>query len=143
MKLIEEQDDLSQLTVWQKYLLCSSIIWSPAHEKDRREFRLYWGHYKKNAETGNHQYKKKELKIATDDHKEENLLADCLYCTASAKAVSQPSDRTKNLLVTRAYNDKNSFYILIEERGVVRLKEYIKNSPILMNARVPFTNDPE
>lgn len=141
--MIEDKDDLSALSIWQKFLLCSSIILSPTHENDRHKFSLSWINYDKYLKEGIHRYETKLLTFDNNSYEEENWLADCLYCTPPAEAADDPNTIKRNLLVTRAYNDKHSLYVLQEEQRVIRFKDYVEKVPILMNYRVPFTNDPE
>lgn len=141
--MIEQQDDLSALSKWQKFLLCSSIILSPTYERNRHKFHLSWITYTKHLKDGIHQYREKLLTFNDNNDEVEKWWADCLYCTPFTEASNHPSGIQTNLLLTRAYDDKYSLYVLMEEYGVVRFKEYIENVPILMNSHMPFTDDPE
>lgn len=138
VQMIEERDNISELSIWQKYLLCTNIVLSPNYEENRRKFRLNWIKYNRMAETNIHLYRRKCLSFVNDEYNKESWCAECLYCNSQQK---DPPAHPTNLILTRAYNDKHSLYVLVEKDGKIHLKDYAKNVAILMNARVPFTND--
>lgn len=140
--MIEQRNDLSALSEWQKFLLCSSTILSSNSVNDDQTLSLNWIDYKKNVEK-KEQHALIRLTFNDNNYEKEIRWANCLYCTPRIEAAGDSRTIKRNLLLTSAYNDKHSLYILLEENGVIRLKKYVENVPILMNTHVHFTDDPE
>lgn len=119
--------------------MCSSIIFSPINEKtDFDQLSSDWLKFKENASV----YENKPLAFRKYTvPMDEKWTADCVNCRSSFEKVNVFSKIPANLFFTRTYDDKYSVYVMMEENGSLYFDEYIKNVPILMNFRVPITDD--
>lgn len=131
------------MSIWQNFLLCSSIISSPIYENDRSNFSFDWTSFKKNAVQENTiKHENKLLTFKNEEHFAEEWISDYVYCKSSIQEDLDPLTTKKNLLITRSYDDNFSIYVSTEENGITVLSGYFKNVHILMNAHVPTLNDP-
>lgn len=143
IELINQKDNISELSTWQMFLVCYSIISSPVRKSDLYKFSLDWAEFKANVEKNEPRFENKSMSFRNEALTNEKWTADCVSCWSSIENSGIFSKTTVvNLFFTHSLDDKYSVYVLKEENGVTYISDYIKNVPVLMNSRLSITNDP-
>lgn len=137
IQLIEKMDHLSELSNWQKLLLCSSIVSSPVYHKEGLKFHIDWPLQNKDIL----QYVEISLAFENIDFNEE-WTAHCVPCKAKNEGDDTTSRETKDLFLVQTFDDKKSIYVFEKEEGLIYLRKYFEHVPIVANAKDPITDDP-
>lgn len=128
--MLQTKYDLLELSNWQKFLVCDTIVSSPTYQKEGVAFF-------RNEKIVNIHYdfdiRRKPVAFKnSDDYANERLIFYGFIC----KVTVEKSDYPKLLYVTQTYDDKKSVYVLRPENEMgIFLHKYFKNVPVLMNVR--------
>lgn len=136
VQLIETKDDLSELSVFQKFLLCASIIETPSYQKKGLKFDVDTTSYDKDS----FKYVEKPLSFMNGKYAGKKLPTNCITC--EAYLYGENKERVlMNLFLTRSYSDKHSVITLIGENEEFYLDKSFKNISLLINAHDRATKD--
>lgn len=136
VSLIEARDDLSSMTMWQRAVLCASLLSSPIYRAERLEYSS-----KRSLNpTSDFVYSEEPLSFSYHNEKgKKSLILDCFICKGFANGDDIKSKST-NLYITRSYDDQSSVYLLKSNVESVYLDKYFKKISVLTIAKNLFKN---
>lgn len=137
VRLIEDKDHLSLMTIWQRAVLCASVLSSPIYREERLEYSTKWI-----SDHANDLIFVEELLPFTYSNqkgKKSALICDCIICKGFTNGDYEKSEST-DLCITRSYDNHSSLYVIKLHRNFNFLDKYFRRMAILTNARELFKN---